>query len=427
MNSQSSYLWRLLVAVALVVTAALLSPYAQAREYVVEADLQTAIDNAAAGDILLLTRPLYQGPIKISKPLSLIGSDHSVIKGNDAGSVITVTGADAIIRGVTVTGSGLSLASQDSGIFLDKTATRSIVENNIILNNLIGIYVSGAKDSLVRRNVITGRQDLRMNERGNGVQVWNAPGAIIEGNDIRFGRDGIFVTTSKKNTFRGNRMRDLRFAIHYMYTDKSEVIGNYSIGNHIGYALMSSTHLIVTDNVSIGDRDRALLFNFANKVSVKRNIVKGGSKKCIFIYNSNKNLFEENLLSDCEIGIHFTAGSERNSLTKNAFVNNQTQVKYVGTRWLEWSVDGIGNYWSDHTAFDLDQNNLADSVYRPNDLTDRIIWQYPSARLLINSPAVQLLKYAQSAFPAVHPGGVVDSAALMQMPKRLAEGKKGWK
>ena len=50
-------------------------------------------------------------------------------------------------------------------------------------------------------------------------------------NDIRFGRDGIFVIASKRNVFTGNRFRDLRFAVHYMYTNDSEISDNVSIGN----------------------------------------------------------------------------------------------------------------------------------------------------------------------------------------------------
>ena len=61
-----------------------------------------------------------------------------------------------------------------------------------------------------------------------------------------------------------------------------------------------------------------------------------------------------NRFEGCGIGIHFTAGSERNALTGNAFIGNRTQVKYVGTRDIEWSLDGRGNYWSDHPVFDLD-------------------------------------------------------------------------
>ncbi|MDF2368943.1 nitrous oxide reductase family maturation protein NosD [Sneathiella sp.] len=424
MRLQRNILWQIWGAVAVVATASLPLPYAEAREVDVSENLQQAIEAAAPGDTLILAAGTYDGSLVITKPLTILGNGNAKITGTSSGSVIHVKAPDARLEGLIVTGSGLSLETQDSGIFLDQEATGAIISNNVVTDNLIGIYVSGAENAHVIGNQISGRQDLRMNERGNGIQIWNAPGAIIENNDIRYGRDGIFVTTSERNIFKGNSMRDLRFAIHYMYTNNSEVIGNRSYGNHIGYAIMSSSDLVVEDNLSEQDRDRGILFNYAVRVAVTRNIVRGGTEKCIFIYNSHDNYFEENLLSDCTIGIHFTAGSEKNTLTRNAFVNNRNQVKYVGTRWLEWSRDGVGNYWSDQVAMDLDRNGVADSIYRPNDLTDRIIWQYPSARLLLNSPAVQILKYAQSNFPALHPGGVVDSAPLMAIPKNLTDGSK---
>ena len=419
-KGQRQYLWLFVATVVAIATVALNTCSVLAATVYVEGSLKQAISRAEAGDTLVLEGRTYQGPIVVAKSLQLLGTEKTILVGNNKGSVIRVEASGVTIRGLTVTGSGLSLNTQDSGIFLDKTASNAVVENNFILDNLIGIYVSGARDSLVKGNRIQGRQDLRMNERGNGVQIWNAPGSVIENNHIEFGRDGIFVTTSSDNIFRSNTMTNLRFAVHYMYTNHSEVVGNRSENNHIGFALMSSHSLIVRENVSRHDRDRGFLFNYANLIHAERNVVSGGTEKCIFIYNSNKNTFSENLLSDCLIGVHFTAGSERNTLRQNAFVNNQTQVKYVGTRWLEWSSDGVGNYWSDHVAFDLDKNGIADSIYRPNDLTDQIIWKYPSARLLMNSPAVQVLKYAQNAFPALHPGGVVDSSPLMQIPQLLS-------
>ncbi|VAW06002.1 Nitrous oxide reductase maturation protein NosD [hydrothermal vent metagenome] len=394
-------------------------PKLSAKDIMVSENLQGAIDQADAGDRLLLSAGTYSGPILLSRPVKIIGGPGVIVRGSGKGNVITVKSGGVTLSGLTVTGSGLLLETQDSGIFLSREATGAIVENNLIDNNLIGVYIWGAKQSVVRNNIIRGRQDLRVNERGNGIQIWNAPGALVEGNDIQFGRDGIFVTTSRENIFRGNIIHNLRFAVHYMYTNKSQVINNISRDNEIGYAIMFSTHVDVVDNQSVNDRERGILFNYANRIRVTGNRVTGGAEKCIFIYNSNKNIFHDNLLADCQIGVQFTAGSEKNEITGNAFVNNRIQVKYVGTRWLEWSRAGRGNYWSDNSAFDLDGNGIADSAYRPNDLTDQILWRYPSAKLLINSPAVKLLKWAQSAFPALHPGGVIDSAPLMEMPKEM--------
>lgn len=400
---------------------------ASATEISVSADgtpLQEAVDRAAPGATLRLATGVHIGPVTISRPLTLLGGEGVVVRGNGQGSTITVNAPDTKLSQLEITGSGLLLETQDAGVFLGKQALRAQVLNNRLNDNLIGVYVWGAADARVEGNVIVGRRDLRVNERGNGVQVWNAPGAAIIANRISYGRDGIFVTTSKNNIFRDNRFSDLRIAVHYMYTNDSVVEGNLSQRNNIGYALMFSNNIMVRANRSVGDRDRGIFFNYANKLDVVGNRVTGGATSCLFIYNSNKNKVRDNYMADCDIGIQFTAGSADNAISGNAFVDNRTQVKYVGTRWLEWSQGGRGNFWSDNPAFDLNGDGIADTPFRPNDLTDQLVWRYPSAKLLLNSPALKVLKWAQAAFPALHPGGVVDSAPLMRVPADLAPAKE---
>ena len=374
--------------------------------------LRQAVAESAPGDVLILESGLHHGPVTIDHPLTLEGRPGAHVDGGGKGSVITVTGEGAVIRDLLITGSGRSHETIDSGVQLTRTARAALVEGNRLEDNLYGVDIHGANDSIVRGNTIIGGQDRRMNSRGNGVYVWNAPGAQVIGNDIRFGRDGIFTNSSRRNVFRDNIFRDLRFAVHYMYTNDSEVSGNVSVGNHLGYALMFSDRLTVTNNLSINDRDHGVMLNYANGADVAGNLVRGGPEKCTFIYNAHRNLIANNRFEHCDIGIHFTAGSERNALTGNAFIGNRTQVKYVGTRDIEWSLEGRGNYWSDHPAFDLNGDGIADSRFRPNDLMDHILWSQPAAALLTGSPAVQLIRWSQANFPATMPGGVVDSFPL---------------
>jgi nitrous oxidase accessory protein len=360
-------------------------------------NLHQAIVAAHAGDVLVLSPGLHRGPIRIDIPLTLRGEAGAILDGAGEGRTIEVTAADVTIRGLTILRSGIS-DPMDAAIFLEQSARHAIIEDNEIRESLVGIYVHGAPDSLVRHNRIIGRTDLRLNERGNGIYVWNAPGTEVIDNDISGGRDGIFTNASRQNVFRGNRISDARFAIHYMYTNDSEVSDNHSRRNHAGFVIMYSNRLIVRGNVSEDDRDHGLLFNYANSAQIEGNVVRR-SAKCVFIYNANKNLFRDNWFEGCDIGIHFTAGSERNRMTGNAFVHNRTQVMYVGTRSLDWSSEGRGNYWSDNPAFDLNGDGIADTAYRPNDIVDKVVWTYPTAKLLINSPAVQVIRWAQSEFP----------------------------
>lgn len=376
--------------------------------------LATAIAGALPGDVLTLAPGLHAGPVTLDRALTLDGQGTATIDAGSTGSVITITGSDITVRGLTLIGSGSDHDAIDSGVQITRSAARVLVEDNDILGNLYGVDVHGPKDATVRGNRIVGRTDHHMNSRGNGVYVWNAPGTIIEDNDIRLGRDGIFVNASNDGIFRRNMMRDLRFAVHYMYANNSEVSGNISIGNTLGFALMFSNRIIVHDNLSLADRSHGLMLNYANNADIRGNLVRGGAEKCTFIYNAHRNLIYDNRFEGCEIGIHFTAGSERNAITGNAFVGNRTQVKYVGTKDVEWSHDGRGNYWSDHPAFDLDGDGIADASFRPNDLMDHILWSQPAASLLMGAPAVQLIRWSQKHFPASLPGGVLDSAPLMR-------------
>ncbi|HDO52433.1 MAG TPA: nitrous oxide reductase family maturation protein NosD, partial [Rhizobiales bacterium] len=205
--------------------------------------LAEALSRASPGDILVLEPGIHNGPVVIGKSLVLEGRAGAVIDGGGASRVITVDAPDVTVRGIKVTGSGGLLETEDSGIFITRKGDRALIANNRIEGNLIGVYLKGPKQARVSGNRIIGLSAMRLAERGNGVQLWNTPGSIIENNEISAGRDGIFVTTSKRNIFRRNRIHGVRFAIHYMYTNDSEVSGNVSRGNHLGYAIMYSSRI----------------------------------------------------------------------------------------------------------------------------------------------------------------------------------------
>jgi nitrous oxidase accessory protein len=375
--------------------------------------LAAAIAGASPGDILTLSDGAYQGPVTVDRPLTINGPRGAVVDGEKHGTVITLTAPDVTLAGFTVTGSGRINQDLDAGVKIVKGADRARVQHLLVTGNMHGIDVHGGHDSRILDNEIVGTQESHMIDRGNGIYVWNSPGTHLERNAIRYGRDGIFSNTGSNNVFRDNVMRDLRFAVHFMYTRNTEVSGNISIGNHLGFAIMFSDRAKIRNNLSLGDRDHGLMLNYSNNADVTGNLVRGGAEKCLFIYNAHKNLIWNNRFEGCGIGIHFTAGSEKNVLTDNAFIGNREQVRYVGTRNMEWSHRGRGNYWSDHPAFDLNGDGIADSFYRPNDLMDQILWSQPAASLLIGSPAVQLVRWSQRDFPATLPGGVRDSAPLM--------------
>jgi nitrous oxidase accessory protein len=375
-----------------------------------------AVASASAGDRLLLEKGVHAGPVVIDKALAIEGADGAIIDSGGSGTAIKIVASGVSVSGLTIRGSGKKGEDFDSGIYIEQGADGVIAENNTLEGNLFGIVLHGCKNAVVRSNRIANRADIWLNDRGNGIHIWNNTGSVIEGNTVTSGRDGIYIEISHDNVIRANRFEGLRFAIHYMYANRNEVTDNVSIRNHVGFALMYSKGLKVRRNLSVADLQHGLMLHTTYKSDVAENYVYGTGEKCLFIYTSANNDIHDNRLEQCGVGVHFTGGSENNKFYANSFLASETQVKYTGLKVYEWSKDGRGNYWSDNPAFDLDGDGVADAAYRPNTLVDWVLWRYPLAKLLTSSPAIQTLRFVQQQFPTLYPGGAIDSFPLMAPP-----------
>lgn len=400
-------------------TLAVASGAARAEDITVEpgrASLVEAVSGARSGDRLLVKSGTYKGELVIEKAITLEGEAGAVVDAGGNGTAIKIVASGAVVRGLTLRGSGTKGETFDSGIYIEQGADDVTIENNALEGNLFGIVLHGCKRAIVRNNRISNRSDLWLNDRGNGIHIWNNTGSLVEGNTITSGRDGIYIEISHENAIRKNRFEGLRFAIHYMYANRNEVTDNISIGNHVGFALMYSNGIKVFRNISIGDLQHGLMLHTTHKSEAAENFVYGTGEKCLFIYTSAGNAIHDNRLEQCGTGVHFTGGSEDNKFYGNAFIANETQVKYTGLKTYEWSKDKRGNYWSDNAAFDLDGDGIADAAYRPNTLADWLLWKYPLAKLLVSSPALRTLRFVQEQLPTLYPGGAIDSFPLMSPP-----------
>ncbi len=407
--------WRL---VGILSALALAGP-AQAATVRVEAKpgaLGAAIAKAAPGDRLVLAPGRYDGPAILSKPITLEGQPGAEVTGSGTGSVIKVLASGVTVRGLSVRGSGRRAMDFDAAIYVAEGADHFVGEDNRLEGNEFGIVLRHVRNATVSRNTIRNRTDAYETDLGDGIFLTGVHDTVVEGNRLSGGRDGIFSEVSDKLLIKDNRIEGVRFAVHYMYTNDTRILGNLSMHNRLGYALMYSNRIDVERNTSIGDERYGLMLHTTYHSVVADNWLRGTKEKCVFVYTAAKNVIRGNRIEDCPLGLHFTGGSEDNAVFDNALINNQTQVKYTGTVYYEWSKDGRGNYWSDNPAFDLKGNGIAATAYRPNSVMDRLVWRYPLAKLLVSSPVMEALKVAQSQFPALMPGGVIDSHPLMTPP-----------
>ena len=383
----------------------------------------------------------YRGQFRIEASLTLSCEAGAVLDAEGEGNALTIAAPDVTVQGCTLTNWGNNLTQLNAAVFIQREATRARVQANRMQGPASGIWVDGTSNVSLLENVIEGDPQIRSQDRGNGIHLYAVHGARVIGNRVRHARDGIYIDTSNGNSLEGNRLEDLRYGIHYMFSNDNRVVGNLTRRTRTGYALMQSRKLTVIGNRSEQDQNYGILMNYITYSTLTDNLVTGvrdggsgedmamtassGSEgKALFIYNSLFNRIERNRFEHSTLGIHLTAGSEDNRISDNAFINNRQQVKYVASRRQEWSVEGRGNYWSDYLGWDRNDDGLGEVAYEPNDNVDRLLWLYPQVRLLMNSPGIEVLRWAQRAFPIIKSPGVQDSHPLMRPPAIQAHQKQ---
>ncbi len=406
-----------------------------AKEWLVtpELDLQQVLDQTEAGDQVVLGSGVYHGNFEIKTSISLTGNESAVIDAQGQGHAVRLYAENITLRNLTIQNWGEDLTDQNSGIYSERNSNGLVIENNYLEGSGFGIWLQRGSDCQVLNNRVVGNPTLRSADRGNGIQLSSMKNSLVMGNEVSKTRDGLYVINSQNNVLEENVMHDLRYGIHYMYSYSNQILNNYAYRTRAGYAMMNSRHLEIRGNVTEDSEDYGFLLNYIIYSTIDSNVIKrvwtkpenkvlGRDGKALFIYNSGYNTISNNFIERAEIGIHLTAGSENVKVFGNSFIENPIQVKYVSNRQQEWSLDGQGNYWSNYRGWDMDGNGFGDVPFEPNDSVDKLFWKYPEAKMLMDSPAVLLLRWVQRQFPVLKSTGVQDSHPMME-PRDLTFSK----
>jgi nitrous oxidase accessory protein len=121
--------------------------------------IQQAIDNAVAGDVILVRNGTYHENITVNKRLSLIGlngTQRPVIDGGGAAIVVKISADGVLLQGFNVTNSSSYDSYGDShlgGGIQIFGASECVIANNTACNNLVcGISLVNANNNTITNN-----------------------------------------------------------------------------------------------------------------------------------------------------------------------------------------------------------------------------------------------------------------------------------
>ncbi len=312
--------------------------------------IQDAIDNASAGDTILVYSGTYYENVNVSKQLILQGIDKGggkpVVDGGGNGNVITLS-ADGITLDRFDARNG-SMLWPNAGI--NVTASNNIIKNNSASNNLIGISLYYSNNNIVSGNNASNNSD--------GISLYYSSNNIVSGNNASNNGDGLVLGSSSNNNLSGNNASNNSNSIDMYSSSNNTLSGNNASNNNFGIFLISSDNNNMSGNNANSNNLIGIFLDSANNNNtLASNTVGSNSYTGIYLYYSSSNSIYNNYFNNTN---NFAIVSSSNlwNTTKIPGINIIGGPYLGGNFWANPSGTGFSQ-----TCADNDSDGICDSPY----------------------------------------------------------------
>jgi nitrous oxidase accessory protein len=375
--------------------------------------IQEKLNSAASGDTIVFESGIYEKvSLRVDKELHLRGKQDAVLVGADTGSIVQIVHSNVSI-------SGLEFQKTPISFIREYAAIEVIQSKNIYLygnrfkDNFFAVYLSDSEAITIKDNHIHASNERESNS-GNAIHAWKSKNIHIENNYLSGHRDGVYLEFARNVHVKNNvSTKNLRYGLHFMFSDSCTYEGNRFEDNGAGVAVMYSKFVSMHHNTFIqnkGANTYGLLLKEIFDSEMAYNLFYDNT---IAIYleasnrvNAHHNTFEKNGWA-----IKLKANSISNRFEKNNFMGN---VFDLATNSRQNYNELEGNYWSQFNGYDLDNNGIGDTAYRPARLFGALIDKQPLALLLVHSQFAQLLDWVDAVMPILTPESLKDKAPRMK-------------
>jgi nitrous oxidase accessory protein len=368
-----------------------------------------AIALARAGDTIRISAGVHRGPtIVIDKPLVVIGDSGAVLDGSDASDILRIEADDVTVTGLRFQNVAPSHIEDRAAIRVGEVQGCRIAGNTID-NAFFGIYLAGSQRCVISNNRLRARRATE-DSSGNGIHLWTAREVEVAGNTIAGHRDGIYLEFTHNALVRDNEStRNIRYGLHFMYSDDCRYERNVFDANGAGVAVMYTKRVAMTDNRferSWGSAAYGLLLKEVYDASLKSNVFRANTTGLVADgatrLDARDNVFEKN-----GWGVRLLASTQDAVFADNVFAANTFDV---ATNSRGSAAQFAGNYWEEYRGYDLDRDGRGDVAHHPVRLFSMIVAANEPSLVLLRSPIQSVLDAAERAFPTLTPETLVDAS-----------------
>lgn len=375
--------------------------------------IKAGIDAAKPGDTVLVDKGHYREKnLIIRKAIVLSGINYPVLDGENKYEVISAIADNLIIEGFKVINSGISGMEDLSGIRVYDSRNATI-RNNILENTFFGIYIQNSINCRVENNRLTASAGEEQ-QSGNGIHCWKGDSLRISGNQIQGHRDGIyfeFVTNSvvERNAARNN----LRYGLHFMFSNDDIYTGNTFRNNGSGVSVMFSKKIKMYNNTfeeNWGDASNGILLKEISDAWLEGNHFSKNTR-AIFMEGANRIFMKKNSFENNGWALKIQASCMDVVLERNNFIGNTFDVGTNGSLVLNTFKN---NYWDKYEGYDLNRDEIGDIPFRPVSMYSMIVERFPAAMILFRTFITTLLDKTEKILPGLTPENLKDDTPLMK-------------
>jgi nitrous oxidase accessory protein len=364
-------------------------------------------------DTVIVHAGLYREPlVVVARQIALIGRGGPVLDGEGHHAILLVTADDVTVRGLVLRNVGSAFV-EDRAALRVENARGCAIEHNQIDNGFFGIYLARVTDCRIVGNALHAN-GLRETEAGNGIHLWTSRRITITANRISGYRDGIYFEFVHNSDIRDNVSTDnLRYGLHFMYSDGCRYVGNTFRHNGSGVAVMYTKGVAMTGNRFEDNRGAAsygLLLKEISDARLEHNVF-AHNTTALLADGANRIIATGNEFTGNGWAVRLDASTVDGRFERNNFAGNSFDI---ATNSRSPSTTFAGNYWDDYRGYDLDRDGTGDVPHHPVRLFSVIVEQRPASLILMRSTFTTLLDAAERVIPSLTPETLVDRTPSMR-------------
>jgi nitrous oxidase accessory protein len=206
---------------------------------------------------------------------------------------------------------------------------------------------------------------------------------------------------------------NLRYGLHFMYSDSCRYVDNTFRANGSGVAVMYTKRVEMRGNRFEDNRGAAayglLLKEIGDPVLAGNTFAR--NTVGLMADGTTRLVATGNVFAGNGWGVRLMSNVQESRFTDNDFARNTFDVATSGR---DATAAFDGNWFDAYRGYDLDRDGAGDVPHRPVRLFSLLVERYEPSMVLLRSFFVDLLDVAERGIPSLTPQAIVDARPAMR-------------